>query len=412
MSILDRIVGAETRAASGLANPDQWLLDALGGPKTFSGKRVGMEDALALTSFRAGIYLISETVGLLPFKAYRMDADGNKFEARQHRSWRMLNERPNPDTSAHRFWSTATIHLRVHGNVFIEKLRGPDGLVAELWLRDPRNMTVRWNDQLKRKEYVEDGPYGKRVWDSDRMLHIVGWSTNGLYGESLLWQGRQTIGNAIAREEFEGSFYRRGAVLSYVIQHPGRLGDAGAKRLRDYFAKWYGGTSRAGGSPVLEEGAELKTVGSVLKDLEFEAAQTRTRTEVAVMLNMPPSFLGGSTGDSLTYATVEANMVQFIQHAIAPLTSTIQEAVSSDPSIFPWPSQFCEFSLDGMLKGDSQSRANFYKIMVEIGALTVNEVRAMENREPLDESELPQEPAPPEDENVPAEDVPGELVEA
>ena len=86
MNFLDRIVnGRETRAASGLADPAEWLVDALGGVRSFSGKRVGLEDALAVTSFRAGIYLISETVGLLPFKAYRMDADGNKFEARQHR---------------------------------------------------------------------------------------------------------------------------------------------------------------------------------------------------------------------------------------------------------------------------------------------------------------------------------------
>ena len=130
------------------------------------------------------------------------------------------------------------------------------------------------------------------------------------------------------------------------------------------------------------------------------------------MLNMPPAFLGGSTGDSLTYATVEANMVQFIMHAISPLTSTIQDAVSSDPSIFPWPSQFCEFDLNGMLKGDSSSRANFYKIMTEIGALTVNEVRAIENREPLDDAELPQEPAPPDPTQDPTADVPGEPVEA
>lgn len=415
MNFLDRIVGVEeTRAASGLADPAAWLVDALGGLKTFSGKRVSLEDALAVTSFRAGVYLISETVGLLPFKAYRMDADGNKFEARQHRMWRILNERPNPDTSAHRFWSTAAAHLRIHGNVFIEKLRGPDGLVAELWLRDPRNVVVKWDDSLKRKIFEEQTTYGTLRWDNERMLHIAGWSTNGLVGDSLLWHGRQTLGNAIAREEFEGSFYKRGAVLAYVIQHPGRLGDAGAKRLRDYFAKWYGGTAQAGKSPVLEEGAEVKTVGSVLKDLQFEEAQTRTRTEVAVLLNAPPAFLGGSTGDSLTYATVEANMVQFIQHAISPLTSTIQEAVSADPSLFPWPSQFAEFSLDGMLRGDSSSRANFYKIMSEIGALTVNEIRAMENREPLAEEPVAEEPAPPEDpsQDPAAEDVPGAPVEA
>lgn len=410
MRLLDRIIGsAEYR--SGLANPDAWLVDALAGPRTYAGKKVNMDSAMSLSAFRSGLYLVSETVGLLPLKVYRVDEDGNKYEARSHRTWRMLNERPNPETSAHRFWSTAALHLRVHGNVFIEKLRGPSGLVEELWLRDPKCMTVQWDDDLKRKVYIEENAYGgKMKWDSERMLHIPGWGTNSLVGDSLLYHGRQTLGNAIAREEFEGSFYKRGAVLSYVIQHPGRLGEQGAKRLRDYFQKWYGGTSRSGGSPVLEEGAELKTVGSVLKDLEFEASQIRTRTEVAVLLNMPPAFLGGSTGDSLTYATVEANMVQFIMQAISPLTSTIQEALSADPSLFPFQSWFTEFSLDGMLQGDSASRAAFYQIMVGIGALTVNEVRAMENREPLDEPE----PAPVEEEPVepPVEDALGEQVEA
>jgi len=411
MNALDRIIGsAEYRAASsGLANPADWLVEALGSTATFSGQKVTLDKALTLSAFRAAVMLLSETVGLLPLKVYR-DVDGDKFEARNHRTWRMLHDRPNPSTSAHRFWSTATVHLAIHGNIFIEKLRGTSGLVEELWLRDPRAMHVEWDDGVKQKVFYEENSNGtKKVWNDERMLHIPGWSTNGLTGESILYRGRQTIGNAIAREEFEGSFYKRGAVLAAVIQHPGRLGDTGAKRLRDYFAKWYGGSGRAHGTPVLEEGAELKTVGSNLVDLEFEAAQTRTRTEVAVMFNIPPSFLGGSTGDSLTYATVEANMVQLMQHAISPLTSTIQSALSADPSLFPFPTWFTEFTLDGMLRGDSASRSAFYKVMHDIGALTTNEIRAMENKPPLDEP-APPEPAPLEDVvplDVPTEDVPG-----
>lgn len=402
MGILERIAGKEYRN-SGLANPDQWLVDVLGGPKTFSGQKVSVDTALALSPFRSAVYLVSETIGLLPFKVYREDADGNKFEARSHRTWRMLNERPNPETSAHRFWATAAAHLRLFGNVYIEKLRGTTGLVEELWLQDPRQIIVRYDPGLKRKTFVMDGPYGRQVWDSERMLHIPGWSaTESLVGDSLIYHGRNTIGNGIAREEFEGSFYKRGAVLAYVIEHPGRLGPAAAERLRDYFRKWYGGTSRAGGSPVLEEGAKLSPAGTPLRDLMFEEAQTRTRTECAVLFNMPPAFLGGTTGDSLTYATVEANMVQFMTLAIQPLTDTIQNAVSADPSLFPFPSWFAEFSLDGMLKGDSASRAAFYQIMAQIGALTVNEIRAMENREPIDE------PAPVEEEVPPPEDALGE----
>jgi len=396
MTWLDRIVGKpETR--SGLANPDAWLVDTLtAGSQTYSGQAVSFDKAMCLTAFRSAITLISETVGLLPFKVFR-DVDGDKFPQPNHRAWRMLHDRPNPSTSAHRFWSTAAGHIRVHGNAYIEKLRGPSGLVEELWLRDPRYMHVEWRDGLKQKTFWEEsGPYGqRRQWDEERMLHITGWSLDGLTGESILWRGRNTIGNAIAREEFEGNFFRRGATLASVIEHPGRLGDTAAKRLRDYFAERYGGGKNAHKTPVLEEGATLRTVSPNLVDLDFEAAQIRTRTEIAVMLGIPPSFLGGSTGDSLTYATVEANMIQFMQHAIAPITSAIEHAVSADPSLFPFASWFGEFDLNGMLRGDSTSRAAFYKTMSEIGALTVDEIRAMENRPPLDE-------LPPVDETMPA----------
>jgi phage portal protein BeeE len=223
VNVLERLVGEHRAVTSGLASPSPWLIDAVTTGETYSGQRVSAEKALSLTPFRSAVTLIAETIGLLPFKVYRDLGDGAKVSARDHRAWRMLHDKPNPVTTAHRFWSTVATHLLVWGNAYIEKLRDESGLVTELWLRDPTQMAVEWNDVSKRRRFFEDGPSGRKFWTDEQILHIPGWSVNGLTGESMVYRGRQTIGNAIAREEFEGSFYRRGAVLSLVIKHPGTL---------------------------------------------------------------------------------------------------------------------------------------------------------------------------------------------
>ena len=223
----------------------------------------------------------------------------------------------------------------------------------------------------------------------ETILHIPGWSINGVTGESMLWRGRQTIGNALARDEFEGGFYRRGAVVSMVIKHPGRLGDNAVDRLKGMFSSRYAGSRNAHQTPVLEEGASLEKVSPTLQELQFEEAQQRTRTEIAVMFRMPPSLLAGTTGDSLTYATVEANMIQFVQNTVQPWTTTIEAALAADAGVFPFQSWFPEFVLDGLLRADSNARSQFYRALTAVGAITPNEIRDRENMSPLDGGDEP-----------------------
>jgi HK97 family phage portal protein len=149
----------------------------------------------------------------------------------------------------------------------------------------------------------------------------------------------------------------------------------------------------------------FQAVGSPLRDLEFVASQQMTRTDIAVMFKLPPNYLGGSSGDSLTYATVESNQIQFALHAIAPWTSVIASALTADPSIFPQNVYEAEFVLDGMLRADATARSNYYKTMADIGAMTPNEIRRLENLPPIDGGDVPAipttqrisvtEPAPP-----------------
>jgi HK97 family phage portal protein len=387
MGWLDRVArGAEFRSGtSGLANPAGWLVEAMrGGSRSAAGQPVTVDRALALAPFYAGVTLISETVGQLPFKVFRELEDGEKVTARDHRSWRMLHDQPNPVTPAHRFWSTVTAHLILWGNAFLEKERDPlTGLVTSLWIVEPQLITVQWDARLRMKRYTTS-PYARpeRSWTDETMLHITGWSSDGLMGMSVL-HCREAFGAALARDEFEGSFYRRGVMPSLLVEHPGEVGTEGVRNLKNSIDAAHAGAGMGHGTIVLEEGAKAQRLTMPLKDLEFVASQQLTRTDIAVLLKIPPAYLGGTTGDSLTYATVESNQIQFAQNAIAPWTNTIAKAVSADPSIFPFRSWYGEHVLEGLMRADAKSRGEFYKLLDEVDAITVNEIRASENRPPL-----------------------------
>lgn len=402
MGFLDHLArGAEFRAVSNLARPAMWLNEAFGTSRSVSGQRVTVEKAIGVAPVWSAVSIISEAVGGLPFKVYRDVGEGEILPADTHRAFRMLHDKPNPVTPANRFWSTVTVHLLLWGNAYIEKVRGEiTGLVEELWLLDPGAVEVRWDAGARRKYFIERPHMGgdERKFNDEQVLHITGLSMNGLTGESVISRCKNALGTAMAREEFEGGLYQRGAVTRGVIEHPGQLKAEGIKNIRESFTSIYGGSSNAHQTAVLEEGASFRQMSMPLSDLEFVSAQQMTRTDVAVMFKLPPAYLGGSTGDSLTYATVEGNQIQFAQNAVSPWTNTIAKAVGSDPGIFPFSSWYPEFVLEGLMRGDHPARAGFYKAMHDMEAMTVNEIRSKENMSPVpwgDERPVPPKlPAP------------------
>jgi HK97 family phage portal protein len=398
--------GVETRSAppSGLALPQQWLADALGSSPSPAGKRVSVKSSIGLAPVWAAVSMISEQVGQLPLKVYRRyeDAEGDseRVEARQHRMWPVLHDKPNNHTPADRFWSAVAAQLLLYGNSFIEKRRSDGLTVDELFLLDPQRMTVGYDPDAGTKQFIfEPWNRPRQILSDYEVLHVFGMSLDGLIGLSVVQNCRAALGAALARDEFEGMFYAQGANLSGVLKHPNKLSREAADNLKDSFQALYGGSGKAHGTPVLEEGMEFVQVGSPLKDLEFVASQNLTQTIVATLFKLPPNYLGGSSGDSLTYSTVESNQTHFALHAIQPLTSTIAKALSTDPGILPQNVFECEFVLEAMMRGDANARADFYTKMKALGALTADEIRARENLPALTDAQK-QDTAPPTTERI------------
>lgn len=379
MSFLDRIVaGAETRSVSGLANPAGWMQEAFGTSATYAGERVTERKAMGLAAVFSAVEKISEAVGGLPLKVYRKMDDEDRVEARTHRAWRMLHDKPNENTTAHAFWSTVTAQLLLGGNSFLLKERGGElGEVESLWLLEPSSITVEWDGRQKR--FVQQTANERRVFTPEDVLHVIGFSLDGIIGCSRISYCRETLGTAVGRARFEGEFYAQGGKFPGVIEYPGRLGEQGTKNLGAAMAAKHGGPGNRHRVPVLEEGATFKATGMSLADMQFVEGAQLSRSDIATMFNLPASYLNASSGDSLTYATTESNQIQFAQMAIAPLTNRIAKAVSTDPEILPWNVMYAEFVLEGLLRADMKTRAEYWASMKATLGLSPEFIASREN---------------------------------
>jgi HK97 family phage portal protein len=383
MAFWNRFQSRTTPTAT-MDNPPGWLIDALGAVPSASGQTVTVKKSLGLVSVYAAVSMIAECVGTLPFKVYRQVDDGVRDEARSHPAWRLLNQKPNSSTPAGRFWSTVSAHLLLYGNAFIQKVgRGPG---MELYLWPPNEVQVKWWPNLGEKTFVWRPCDGRPAVEADEtdVLHIMNLSLDGIVGMSVVDHCRSPIGAALARDEFEGRFYRQGTVLSGLVQMQGTIkSDKALQRFKDSLKALYGGSDKAHGVPVFEDGATWVPTSSPLRDLQFVESQQMTATQIATLFKLPPNYLGGSSGDGLTYATVEMNQTHFALHAIAPITHTIAEAVSQDAAILPQNIFDAEFVLEGMLRSDAKSRGEFYEKLVNMKAMLPEEVRSKENLPPL-----------------------------
>lgn len=391
----------EYRMAS-LAYPSEFMFDAFGSTRTISGESISPGNATSIADVFAAVNIISADVSLCPLKVWRnldvtqTNPQNGVEEAPQHRAYRMLHDAPNPFTPAHRFWATATVHELLWGNWFIEKLRDPTGQVVELRLCDPSTTTVEFNEATGQKRFTItrlDGSQERH--DADRILHGFGMTSNGLFGLSPITQCRQALGIVTARERFQAEVYGQMPYLGGTVGTDKSLSPKAVENIRASWRAIYGGPNTERHSiAVLEEGASFQPFTAPFVDMQFVESAQLSKTQIASIFKLPPSYLGGSTGDSLTYSTVEQNRIQKATQAVAPVCVNIAKFLSADPSIFPFPSWYCEFTLEGLMRGEPASRTAYYKGLKDAGVNLDPEYVARWENIPLDALKEPA-PVPP-----------------
>lgn len=355
--------------------------------RTSSGKTVNERTALQTTAVYACVRILSETIASLPLHVYRY-TEGGKAKDTEHVLYTLLHDEPNPDMTSFVFRETLMSHLLIWGNAYSQILRDRSGQVIGLYPLLPDQMRVHRSEKGKLyyvyNRYEEDNPNfqekGSIVLSQEEVLHIPGLGFDGLIGYSPIALAKNAVGMTLACEEYGASFFGNGANPGGVLEHPGILKDPG--KVRDSWNAVYQGTRNAHKVAVLEEGMSYKQIGIPPEEAQFLETRKFQINEIARLFRIPPHMVGDLEKSS--FSNIEQQSLEFVKYTLDPWVVRFEQALKKS-LLLPEEKKthFIKFNVDGLLRGDYQSRMNGYAIGRQNGWLSTNDIRELEELNPI-----------------------------
>lgn len=361
------------------------LAQALSGPQTATGRRVSTEGALQQVTVFACVRLIAESIGMLPLILYRRVEPRGKQRATDHPLYTILHALPNPELTAAELRETMAGHLLLWGNAYCEIEYDNAGRRRALWPLRPDRMTVEVNEANER-EYTYQLPAGGTVLlDRYRVWHVRGWGTEAWVGKSPVALARESIGLSIATEEFGSRFFGNDSRPGGILTTAGKLSKEGAERMKARWQKAHGGLTNAHRVAVLEEGLTWQAVGIPPEDAQFLETRKFQEAQICQVYRVPPHMIG-ITDRSTSWGTgIEQQGIGFVTFTLMPYLVRIAQSVSRDlMTASERRLLFAEFLTAALERGDLKARYEAYNTGRTGGWLSVNDIRELENMNPVD----------------------------
>ena len=239
-----------------------------------AGKSVNERSAMQMTAVYACVRILSEAIAGLPLHLYRYKDDGGKEKAVDHPLYLLLHDEPNPEMSSFVFRETLMTHLLLWGNAYAQIIRNGKGEVIALYPLMPNKMTVDRDSDghlyykyMKSTDEAPTMPNSTVILPPSDVLHIPGLGFDGLVGYSPIAMAKNSIGMAIACEEYGARFFSNGAAPGGVLEHPGTVKEP--QKIRDSWNKSFMGTPNSHRIAVLEEGMKYTPIGISPNEAQF-----------------------------------------------------------------------------------------------------------------------------------------------
>ena len=348
-----------------------------------SGKQVNERTSMQMTAVCSCVRILSEAVASLPLNVYRYTDTGGKEKAIDHSLYRLLHDEPNPEMSSFIFRETLMTHLLLWGNAYAQIIRNGKGEVIALYPLMPDRMTVDRdaNGRLyyKYRKSNDDAPTmenGSVILAPSDVLHVPGLGFDGLVGYSPIAMAKNAIGLAIAAEEYGSKFYANGAAPSGVLEHPGTLKDPA--RVRDSWNSTFGGSSNSHKVAVLEEGMKYTPISISPNEAQFLETRKFQINEIARIFRVPPHMVGDLEKSS--FSNIEQQSLEFVKYTLDPWVIRWEQALYRTLlSEEEKKSYFFKFNVEGLLRGDYQSRMQGYATARQNGWMSANDIRELED---------------------------------
>jgi len=284
------------------------------------------------------------------------------------------------DLTKEAFYSAVFSSMLLEGNAFIRVFSNPRGEVVNLVVLNPTTVSVKRNG-LGRLQFTvegEDSPLS-----SEEIVFIPDLVKPGnVRGVARTDVLKESFGLTLALERYSQTFFGGGTTLQGVIEYPGALTADQASDLRNGFDQSHRGWKKAHKTGVLTGGASFKPTQVDPEKSQAIEARRMAVEDVARAFNVPPHLLGLPGTNS--FASVEMNNLAWVTHNLRPLASKVESAMSVLMNRYRGGSEaFLRFNLDGLLRADLQARTASYSTMLQAGAMSINEVRALEDMPPI-----------------------------
>lgn len=360
--------------------------------RTTSGKPVNERTAMQTTAVYACVRILAEAVASLPLHVYEYQDDGGKKLVHDHPLYYLLHDEPNPEMTSFVFRETLMSHLLIWGNAYAQIIRDGAGRVLGLYPLLPDKMDVQRDDRgniyYVYSRNSDENPMFKEYGDirlkAEDVLHIPGLGFDGLIGYSPIAMAKNAVGMTLACEEYGASFFANGANPGGVLEHPGVLKDP--SKVRESWNSVYRGVNNAHKIAVLEEGMKYQQIGIPPEEAQFLETRKFQINEIARLYRIPPHMVGDL--DKSSFSNIEQQSLEFVKYTLDPWVIRWEQSLQRS-LLLPGEKEkyFIKLNVDGLLRGDYQSRMNGYAVGRQNGWFSANDIREMENMNPIPDEE-------------------------
>tara|TARA_R100001594_G_scaffold87739_1_gene122061 strand:- start:357 stop:1643 length:1287 start_codon:yes stop_codon:yes gene_type:complete len=361
-------------------NPKNNIIPPLDyGENTSAGIGVSENNSLTLAAVWACVRTLSESIASLPINVYKRDMKtGGRDIAYSHPIYNLLHNAPEKNMTSFSWFNTMMLNLCLYGNAYAYISRDNKMRPINLAILDPSKVKIKLVNG--EKFYVCDKEGKKETYSDDEVIHILGLSCNGYVGKSPIAAARENIGIGIATQKYGGAFFGNGASLSGVLQHPSTLSKEAMERLAFTWNQKYAnnGGSNAHKTAILEEGMTFKNISIPPNDAQFIETRKFSVIEICRIFRVQPHLV--MSLDAATYSNIEQQSLEFVKYTLYPYLRNWEQELNK--KLFKENEKsrmYCEFKVDGLLRGDSKSRSEFYRTLWNLGVISQNEIRRFEN---------------------------------
>ncbi len=328
-----------------------------------SGRRVAgrPQEELFNSALWSCVINLSRLYATLPWHAFRIDARGNR-SIEQDTALSQVLKKPNAYMTSYDFRFCMGFNFEMHGEAPALIQRSRAGLPIALWPLSPHSIVASEENGML---YYTLAVTGERYAASDILLvrnTPVGYGAGSVLDP--IYFARSDIELAQKCKDMQAEYYEGASIVGNNIAVPSSFN----KEQKDEIKKMFDG-AHGFRNYIMDERIKISPIQVQNADIaKLSEAQKWSAQEVARRFNVPPFFIGDTTG---TYNNSEQQGMQMVTYCLNPRVSAWEAALNN---ALCRQNEYIKFSLEGLMRGDHSTRAAFYHNAIMDGWMSINDV--------------------------------------